>query len=62
LRKKQEAINTVDAAVVNTTDIVSDKINSTETKPQAKPKRRPSQTLLIKPKVYEISKHIFSIV
>jgi len=54
--KQQETIDTVDAAVVNTTDTVSDKINSTETKPQAKPKRRPSQTLLVKPKVYAISK------
>lgn len=61
-KKQQEAINSVDAAVVNTADAVSDKINSTKTKPQAKPERRPSQTLLVKPKVYEISKHIFSIV
>lgn len=61
-KKQQETINSVDAAVVNTADTVSDKINSTKTKPQAKPERRPSQTLLVKPKVYEISKHIFSIV
>jgi len=60
--KQQETIDTVDAAVVNTTAMGSDKINSTETKPQAKPKRRPSQTLLVKPKVYAISKYIFSIV
>ncbi|CAI6359956.1 unnamed protein product [Macrosiphum euphorbiae] len=51
--KQQETIDTVDAAVVNTTDTVSDKIKSTETKPQAKPKRRPSQTLLVKPKTLE---------
>jgi len=60
--KHQETTNTVDAAVVNTTETVSEKINNTETKPQAKPKRRPSQSLLIKPKVNKISKHIFSIV
>jgi len=60
--KQQETIDTVDATVVNTTDTSSDKINRTETKPQAKPKRRPSQTLLVKPKVYAISKHIFLIV
>lgn len=60
--KQQETIDTVDATLVNSTAMESDKINSTETKPQAKPKRRPSQTLLVKPKVNEISKHIFSIV
>lgn len=49
--KQQETVNSVDAAVVNTTETVSDKNDSTETKPQAKPKRRPSQSLLIKPKV-----------
>jgi len=54
LREKQkETTNAVDAAVVNTTETVSEKINSTETKPQAKPKRRPSQSLLIKPKTLE---------
>ncbi|NP_001280347.1 ATP synthase mitochondrial F1 complex assembly factor 1 [Acyrthosiphon pisum] len=51
--KQQETIDTVDASVVNATDTKSDKINSTETKPQAKPKRRPSQTLLVKPKTLE---------
>ncbi|CAH1733165.1 unnamed protein product [Aphis gossypii] len=51
--KQQETVNSVDAAVVNTTETVSDKNDSTETKPQAKPKRRPSQTLLIKPKTLE---------
>lgn len=60
--KQQETIDTVDATVVNSVDTESEKINNTETKPQAKPKRRPSQTLLVKPKVNEISKHIFSVV
>ena len=61
-KKQQETVDTVDAAVVNTTDMVFDKMKDTEIKQQAKPKRRPSQTLLVKPKVYDISKYIFSIV
>lgn len=61
LREKQrETVDTANEAVTNTTDTVSEKIDSSETKPQAKPKRRPSQTLLVKPKVYEMSSLIFS--
>jgi len=49
--KQQETVNTVDAAVVTAKDdkMVFNEINSTETR--TKPKRRPSQTLLVKPKV-----------
>ncbi|KAL5238242.1 hypothetical protein ACI65C_005652 [Semiaphis heraclei] len=54
LREKQrETVDTANEAVTNTTDTVSEKIDSSETKPQAKPKRRPSQTLLVKPKTLE---------
>lgn len=52
-KKQQETVDTVDAAVVNTTDMVFDKMKDTEIKQQAKPKRRPSQTLLVKPKTLE---------
>jgi len=63
LREKQrETVDTANSAVIKTTDTVSEKIDSSEIKPQAKPKRRPSQTLLVKPKVFEMSSLIFSIV
>lgn len=45
--------------------MVSDEVDNTDSNPQAKPKRRPSQSLLVKPKVgtypylYVIKKNIF---
>lgn len=45
----------------NTEELVSDKIdNAVVTKTEAKPKRRPSQTMLVKPKVRTRISNMFS--
>lgn len=64
LREEKKTVNTVDAVQeTTTTEKVPNKINNTSVETQsAKPVRRPSQTLLVKPKVNLNSKYIYSVV
>lgn len=51
--------NYTETTVETTSAVISNEMQSTVTKTEAKSQHRPSQSLLVKPKVFVIFKHIF---